>query len=233
MRIGVLGTGSVGQAIATRLTELGHEVTMGARDATNPKAAAWTARLAASIRADEQKMLERILREIPKLADAVVGAEVVVNATAGTTSVEAFEAAGGNAALAGKVVLDVSNPIDWSTGELVLTVVNTDSVGERLQRALPDAQVVKSLNTVNASVMVHPGLVPGEHTMFVSGDHATAKDTVTRLLRDFGWPAGSIVDLGGITAARGQEMYIVLWVSLMQVGGGGPAFNIHVVRDSA
>ena len=218
MRIGVLGTGPVGQAIATRLTELGHEVTMGARDATNPKAAAWAA--------------DRGGRA-GSFADAVADAEVVVNATAGTTSVDAFEAAGGNAALAGKVVLDVSNPIDWSTGELVMTVVNTDSVAERLQRALPDAQVVKSLNTVNASVMVRPELVPGEHTMFISGDHATAKDAVTRLLRDFGWPAGSILDLGGITAARGQEMYIPLWVSLMQAGGGGAAFNIKVVRDSA
>jgi hypothetical protein len=217
MRIGVLGTGTVGQAIATRLRELGHEVTMGARDATNPKAAAWAA--------------EHDGRA-GTFADAVVGAEVVVNATAGTTSVEVFEAAGGNAALAGKVVLDVSNPIDWSTGELVLTVVNTDSVAERLQRALPDAQVVKSLNTVNGSVMVHPQLVPGDHTMFVSGDHATAKDTVTRLLRDFGWPAGNIIDLGGITAARGQEMYIALWVSLMQAGGSA-AFNIQVVRDGA
>jgi 8-hydroxy-5-deazaflavin:NADPH oxidoreductase len=217
MRIGVLGTGPVGQAIATRLTELGHDVTMGARDAANPKAVAWAA--------------EHDGRA-GSFADSVVGAEIVVNATAGTTSVEVFEAAGGNAALAGKVVLDVSNPIDWSTGELVMTVVNTDSVGERLQRALPDAQVVKSLNTVNGSVMVHPELVPGEHTMFVSGDHATAKDTVTRLLRDFGWPARSIVDLGGITAARGQEMYIALWVSLMQAGGSA-AFNIQVVRDSA
>ena len=161
MRIGVLGTGPVGQAIATRLTELGHEVTMGARDATNPKAAAWAA--------------DRGGRA-GSFADAVADAEVVVNATAGTTSVDAFEAAGGNAALAGKVVLDVSNPIDWSTGELVMTVVNTDSLAEQLQRALPDAQVVKSLNTVNASVMVRPELVPGEHTMFISGDHATAKD---------------------------------------------------------
>ena len=218
MRIGVLGTGPVGRAIATRLTELGHEVTMGARDAANPKAAGWAA--------------ERRARA-GSFADAVDGAELVVNATAATGSLAAFEAAGGNAAMAGKVLLDVSNPIDWSTGERVLTVVNTDSVGERLQRALPDAQVVKSLNTVNGSVMVHPELVPGEHTMFVSGDHATAKETVTRLLRDFGWPAESIVDLGGITAARGQEMYIALWVSLMQAGGGGAAFNIHVVRDGA
>jgi predicted dinucleotide-binding enzyme len=90
--------------------------------------------------------------------------------------------------------------------------------------------VVKSLNTVNASVMVHPELVPGEHTMFVSGDHATAKETVVGLLRGFGWPADALLDLGGITAARGQERYIVLWVGLMQAGGGDLAFNIKVVR---
>jgi predicted dinucleotide-binding enzyme len=217
MRIGVLGTGAVGQAIATRLAELGHDVAMGARDAANPKATGWA---------------EAHGGRSGTFADAVEGAELVVNATTGSAALAVFEAAGGNAALAGKVVLDVSNPIDWSSGELVLTVVNTDSVGERLQRALPDAQVVKSLNTVNASVMVHPETVPGDHTMFVSGDHATAKETVTRLLRDFGWPERNIIDLGGISSARGQEMYIPLWVSLSQAGGGGLAFNINVVRDS-
>jgi 8-hydroxy-5-deazaflavin:NADPH oxidoreductase len=215
MRIGVLGTGAVGQAIATRLTELGHEVTMGARDAANPKAAAWAAEHGG---------------RAGSFADAVVGAEVVVNATTGAGSLAAVEAAGGNAALAGTVLLDVSNPIDWSTGELRLTVPDADSLAEQLQRALPDAQVVKSLNTVNAGVMVHPELVPGEHTMFVSGDHATAKKKVAELLREFGWPGGSIVDLGGLTAARGQERYIVLWVGLMQAGGGDLAFNIKVVR---
>jgi 8-hydroxy-5-deazaflavin:NADPH oxidoreductase len=215
MRIGVLGTGPVGQAIGTRLIEVGHEVTMGARDAANPKAAAW---------ADEHG------GRAGSFADAVTGAELVVNATAATGSLPAFGAAGGNAALAGTVLLDVSNPIDWSTGELRLTVPDNDSIGERLQRALPDAMVVKSLNTVNASVMVHPELVPGHHTMFVSGDHATAKETVVGLLRSFGWPADDIVDLGGITAARGQEHYIVLWVALMQVGGGNLAVNVNVVR---
>jgi predicted dinucleotide-binding enzyme len=214
MRIGVLGTGPVGRAIATRLTELGHDVTMGARDAANPKAAGWAA--------------ERGARA-GSFAGAVDGAELVVNATAATGSLAAFEAAGGNAAMAGKVLLDVSNPIDWSTGELRLTVPDNDSMAERLQRTLPDAQVVKSLNTVNASVMVHPELVPGAHTMFISGDHATAKETVTGLLRGFGWPADALLDLGGITAARGQEHYIVLWVGMMQAAGGDLAFNIKVV----
>jgi 8-hydroxy-5-deazaflavin:NADPH oxidoreductase len=216
MRIGVLGTGPVGRAIATRLTELGHEVTMGARDPANPKAVGWAAERGG---------------HSGSFADAVDGAELVVNATAATGSLAAFEAAGGNAALAGKVLLDVSNPIDWSTGELRLTVPDTDSVAEQLQRALPDAQVVKSLNTVNASVMVHPELVPGEHTMFLSGDHATAKQTVARLLCEFGWPADALLDLGGVTAARGQERYVVLWVALMQAGGGDLAFNIKVVRE--
>jgi predicted dinucleotide-binding enzyme len=215
MRIGVLGTGPVGQAIGTRAIEVGHEVTMGSRDAANPKAAAW---------ADEHG------GRAGSFADAVEGADLVVNATPGTHAVAAAEAAGGNAAFASKVLLDASNPIDWSTGELRLTVVNTDSVAEQLQRALPDAQVVKSLNTVNASVMVHPELVPGDHTMFVAGDHATAKETVVGLLRSFGWPADNIVDLGGVTAARGMEMYVVLWVSIMRTTGGGLAFNVNVVK---
>lgn len=215
MRIGVLGTGMVGTAIATRLRELGHDVTMGARDAANPKATAWAAEHGG---------------RAGTFADAVEGAEVVVNATAGVGSLAAVEAAGGNGAFSGRVLLDVSNPIDWSTGELRLTVPDGDSLAEQLQRTLPDARVVKSLNTVTASIMVHPELVPGEHTMFLSGDHATAKETVRELLREFGWSDDALIDLGGLTAARGQEHYIVLWVGLMQASGGDFTFNIKVVR---
>jgi predicted dinucleotide-binding enzyme len=214
MRIGVLGTGPVGHALGTRLAELGHEVTMGSRDAANAKAVAWARDNGGTA---------------GTFADAVRDAELVVNATSGGVSLAVMKAAGGDAALAGKVLLDISNPLDYSTGQLVLTVVNTDSVGEQLQRALPGAMVVKSLNTVNANVMVHPELIPGEHTMFMAGDHATAKETVARLLMDFGWPERDILDLGGITGARAMEMYLPLWVSMWQATGT-LAINVHVVR---
>jgi predicted dinucleotide-binding enzyme len=108
-------------------------------------------------------------------------------------------------------------------------VANTDSLGEQIQRAFPDARVVKTLNTMNAYVMVEPSRVPGRHSVFVAGEDAAAKGTVKGLLREFGWPEEAIVDLGGIRAARGTEMYLPLWLSLMGVLGAGD-FNIQVVK---
>ena len=124
--------------------------------------------------------------------------------------------------------MDVANPLDFSKGvPPTLTVVNTDSLGEQIQRAFPQARVVKALNTVNADVMVEPSLVPGDHDTFVCGDDAAAKETVTALLRDFGWK--HVIDLGGIGSARGTEMLLALWVRLM--GALGTAqFNFKVVR---
>ena len=214
MRIGILGSGGVGQALGTRLANLGHDVTLGAREAANPRVVLWA---------------EAHDARCGTFADAAAGAELVINATAGQHSVAAVELAGGNPAFAGTVLLDVSNPIDISDSGLRLTVVNTDSVGERLQRALPDARVVKSLNTVNGTVMVEPTLVPGHHTMFVAGDDDAAKATVTGLLREFGWPEEDILDLGGIVEARAMEMYLPLWISIMKATGGNLAFNINVV----
>jgi predicted dinucleotide-binding enzyme len=216
VRIGVLGTGVVGQTIATKLIELGDEVTMGSRDATNEKAAAWAT-------------AEGERAHAGTFADAAAFGELVVNATAGSVSLAVLEAAGA-ATLAGKVVIDVSNPLDFSQGfPPRLSVANTDSVAEQLQAAFPDARVVKTLNTVNASIMVEPSLVPGDHALFVSGDDADAKAQVTELLGRFGWPAERIVDLGDITTARGTEMYIAIWVRLMRALGT-PQFNIELRR---
>jgi hypothetical protein len=215
MRIGVLGTGMVGQAIAGRLAELGHDVVMGAREATNPKAGQWAA--------------EHPGTRAGTFADAAAHAELIVNATAGVASLAALAAAGGSTTLDGKVLVDVSNPLDFSGGmPPSLAVVNTDSLAEQIQRAYPGARVVKTLNTLTAEVMVHPELVPGEHTVFVAGEEAAAKRTVVGLLGEFGWPAGGILDLGGIQAARGLEMYLPLWLSIMAVHGTS-RFNIRVV----
>jgi predicted dinucleotide-binding enzyme len=197
----VLGTGVVGRTIAGKLRELGHDVLVGPRSAGD---------------------------DAVPFADAAAHGELVFNCTAGTASLQALEAAGADN-LAGKVLVDVSNPLDFSQGMPPrLTVCNDDSMGEQIQRAFPDANVVKALNTVNANVMVDPASVPGEHNMFVSGNDEGAKAQVTELLRGFGWPAERILDLGDLTAARGQEMYLPLWLRLM--GAGGPAFNIHVAR---
>jgi predicted dinucleotide-binding enzyme len=167
--------------------------------------------------------------ELVPFAEAGGHSELVVNATAGEHSVEALRMLGpGN--LAGKVILDVANPLDFSQGmPPTLTIANTDSLAEHIQRSFPDARVVKALNTINAYVMVDPSRVPGKHDLFLAGDDAEAKETVKDLLRAFGWPAGSLIDLGGIRAARALEMYLPLWLSLLMTLGTAD-FNIALVR---
>lgn len=210
MRIGVLGTGSVGQAIATRLCELQHEVCMGARDAANETATAWAAHHGPASRAGT-------------FAEAAEYGAIVFNCTAGHASADVI--AGAADQLAGKVLIDLSNPLDHSGDSMRLTVANTDSLAETLQRAAPAAKVVKTLNTVNASVMVDPASVPGDHAMFISGDDDAAKATARLLLNQFGWPDERILDLGNLTGARAQEAYLLLWVKLMKPLGG---FNFNV-----
>lgn len=210
MRIGVLGTGSVGQAIATKLCELQHEVRMGSRDAANEAAAGWAAHHGPS-------------SSTGTFAEAAEFGTIVFNCTAGQASVDVVSGAAEQ--LAGKVLIDVSNPLDHSGDTLRLTVANTDSLAESIQRAAPGAQVVKTLNTVNASVMVDPSLVPGDHAMFVSGDDDAAKTTARLLLNQFGWPDERIVDLGDLSGARAQEAYLLLWVRLAKPLGG---FNFNV-----
>ncbi|MEK6278643.1 MAG: NAD(P)-binding domain-containing protein [Actinomycetota bacterium] len=216
MKIGVLGTGMVGVAIATKLAELGHELTMGARQAGNEKAVAWASE--AGENAGEGSF-----------ADACLDAELVFNCTAGMFSLEALRAAGADN-LSGKVLVDVANPLDFSQGmPPTLSACNTDSLGEQVQREFPDARVVKALNTVNASVMTDPGSVPGDHVVFVCGDDDLAKQRVIGLLGEIGWPADRVVDLGDISAARGTEMYMPLWLRMMS-SLGTPQFNIALAR---
>jgi predicted dinucleotide-binding enzyme len=211
VRFGVLGTGAVGSTIATKLVALGHEVKMGSRAAGNEKATAWVE--SAGEGASEGSF-----------ADAASFGEIVFNCTAGAHSLAVLEAAG-RESLAGKIIVDVALPLDFSRGmPPSLGVCNTDSLGEQIQRAFPDARVVKTLNTMNAAVMTEP--VGGE--VFVCGDDADAKREVTALLVTFGWPAEHVVDLGVISAARGTEMYLPLWLSLYGALGTGQ-FNIAVV----
>lgn len=216
MRIGVLGTGAVGKAIATRLMQLGHEVTMGSRSAGSAALAEWVDASGADARGGS-------------FAEAAAGAELVFNCTAGIVSLEALEAAGADN-LAGKTLVDVAVPLDFSQGMPPrLAFCNDESLGERIQAAHPEARVVKTLNTVNSAVMVDPGRVRGEHAIFVCGDDGAAKAQVSALLQAIGWPAESIVDLGGIDAARATEMYLPLWLQLY--GHFGDAeFNIALAR---
>lgn len=213
MRIGILGTGVVGKTLGTKLAKLGHEVRMGSRAAGGEKAKAWLK--GATAKSSEGSF-----------ADAAAHAEIVFNCTAGMASLEALKAAG-EKNLQGKILIDVANPLDASKGmPPTLSVCNTDSLGEQIQRAFPTAKVVKSLNTVAAAVMVEPSLIPGVHTMFVSGNDAKAKAEVINLLKTgFGWK--EVMDLGDITGARAQEMLLPLWLRVyMKLKT--PIVNIHV-----
>jgi predicted dinucleotide-binding enzyme len=215
MQIAVLGTGMVGNAIGTKLIQLGHEVKMGARAANNEKAAAW-------VRASGAGAAQGTF------AEAAAFGEIVFNCTSGSGSLAALEQAGANN-LKGKVLIDIANPLDFSRGmPPSLSVCNTDSLGEQIQRAFPGVRVVKTLNTVNCNLMVNAGLLPGEHIIFVSGNDADAKAQVTSILKGwFGWQ--SVIDLGDITTARATEMMLPIWISLMSKVGT-PLFNFAIVK---
>jgi hypothetical protein len=206
----------VGKSIATKLVGLGHEVTMGSRTPDNEQAAAWVE--SAGSGASQGTF-----------ADAAAFGDLLFNCTAGAESLEALGSALPER-LAGKTLVDVSNPLDFSQGmPPSLFVANTDSLGERIQAAFPETRVVKSLHTMNCEVMVDPSKVPGEHDVFVCGNDEGAKAVVTELLESFGWPPDRIVDLGDISSARGTEMYVALWIRLWGALGTGH-FNIKVVR---
>jgi hypothetical protein len=206
MRIGVLGTGMVGNAIASRLVTLGHDVMMGSRTTDNPQAAAWASQVGAHGRAGT-------------FGDAAAFGEMVFNCTHGATSLAALRAAG-EERLNGKIVVDVANvlPPDRS---------RVESLGEQIQQAFPLAKVVKTLNTINCEVMVNPGALSGSHTVFLSGNDDAAKNAVRSVLESFGWT--DILDLGDISTARATEGYLPLWLAAWKALGTA-AFNVKVVR---
>jgi predicted dinucleotide-binding enzyme len=225
MDIAVLGTGMVGQAIAGRLHELGHSVVVGTRDpqATrartepdgmgNPPFSSWHAGQPGV--------------GLATFAEAAAGAELVVNATSGSAAIDVLTLAGADN-LAGKALIDISNPLDFSHGfPPSLFVKDTDSLGEQIQRAFPEAKVVKTLNTLTASLMVDPKSLGESSTIFVSGDDTQAKATVVSLLESFGHD--DVIDLGPLETARGTEMLLPVWLRLMGTLGTG-AFNFKIVR---
>ena len=215
MKIGVLGTGMVGNVIATKLAQLGHEVKMGSRTEDNSKAAGW-------VKANGSKTSQGTFSQTAQFG------EIVFNCTNGMASLEVLQLAGA-ANLKGKILVDISNPLDFSKGmPPSLSVCNTDSLAEQIQRAYPETKVVKTLNTVNCNLMVNPSLVKGDHDIFVSGNDAQAKATVTDILKNwFGWK--TVVDLGDITSARAAEMILPIWVRLMGVFQS-PNFNFKIVK---
>ena len=197
MKIGVLGTGDVGKAIGRGFVTLGHPVMMGSRSAASEKARAWAAEMGSDA-------------STGTFADAASFGEVVVLATLGVANDEALRSAGPER-LRGKVVIDTTNPLDFSRGMPPrLAVSGEDSAGERVQRLLPDARVVKAFNIVGNAAMFRPQFPGGPPDMFIAGNDAAAKRTVADILREFGW--GAVFDLGGIEASRYLEAMCMAWV---------------------
>lgn len=216
MKIGILGTGMVGNTIGSRLIELGHHVMMGSRTNNNEKMLAWV-----------DKSGDNALGGT--FADAAAYGEILFNCTPGTASMEVLKMAGAEN-MRGKVLIDISNPLDFSAGMppiLAPSLSNTTSVGEELQKAFPGTHVVKSLNTMNCVIMANAATVPGDHDVFMSGNDAGAKEKVKEVLGWFGWK--NPIDLGDISTARGTEMILPLWLRLwgaLQT----PNFNFKIVK---
>jgi predicted dinucleotide-binding enzyme len=203
--IGVLGTGMVGEAIASRCVALGHAVMMGSRDARNPKALEWAARAGEHAR-------------VGTFADCAAFGAIVFNCTSGAVALDVVQAA--SAGLAGKILIDLTNRLPPDPR-------STESLGEQIQRALPDTRVVKALNTLNCELMLSPSGLPGNHSVFLSGNDAGAKQEVGRLLAASGWH--DIIDLGDITTARAAESLLTFWLALYKALGTA-TFNFSIVR---
>lgn len=216
MKIAVLGTGNVGDTIGSKLIEVGHTVMMGSRTKDNEKALAFVARHNGKASAGNY-------------ADAAAFGEMIFNCTAGVGSLDALKMAAVSD-LNGKVIVDIANPLDFSKGmPPSLAICNTHSLGEEIQNTFPQARVVKALNTMWCGLMVNPAMINGgDHSTFVSGNDAGAKEEVKQILKSFGWAEKNILDLGDITKARGTEMYLPLWLSIYGATNNG-AFNLKIV----
>ena len=217
MKIAVLGTGLVGDAIGSKLVELGHTVMMGSRTADNEKTAAFVAKHT------------NTKATAGTFADAAAFGEIVFNRTKGMEILNILKNAG-EKNLNGKILIDVANPLDFSKGmPPSLSVCNTNSLAEEIQRAFPGVKVVKTLNTMWCGLMVNPTMINGgDHNVFMSGNDAEAKKQVAGILKSFGWIEKNIIDLGDISTARGTEMLLPLWLSIFGSTNNG-AFNFRIV----
>jgi len=227
MKTGILGTGIVSRVVAAKLALQGHEVIIGTRNVAatlakqekdpygNPPFAEW------------HKANPEIA--LGTFSEAAAQGEIIFNCTSGMNSIAALKQAG-EENLTGKVLIDIANPLDFSKGMMpVLNPVNDDSLAESIQRTFPGVKVVKTLNTMNAYLMVDPSLVAGDHSVFVSGNDSEAKSGTTEILKSFGWAERNIIDLGDITTARGTEQLLPIWIRLWSKLQN-PMFNFHIVQ---
>ena len=221
MKIGILGTGEVGNLLGSRLIENGHQVMMGGREANN------------------QKGLDFVNKHSSEnasygtFAEASGFSEIIFNATNGRFALDALKLA--NTDFAGKIIIDVANPLDFTTTPptLISEFANTNSVGESIQNQYPKAKVVKTLNTFGMVLGVNPKqLNNGDHSVFISGNDESAKTKTKTLLTEFGWRIENIIDIGDITGARAMELYLILAVR-MKLLFGESIFNIKVIKYSS
>ncbi|MBN8706999.1 MAG: NAD(P)-binding domain-containing protein [Bacteroidetes bacterium] len=228
--IAILGTGGVGQTFALKFASLGYEVMIGTRNVAeklasiekdgygNPPFSEWYAANRKSVK-------------LGTFAEAAAFGETILNATMGGSSIQVLNLAGANN-LAGKILIDVANPLDFSKGmppSLLTELSNTNSLGEEIQKSFPDVKVVKTLNTMWCGLMVNPGMINnGDHTNFICGNDAGAKSNVKEILKSFGWAEKNILDLGEISAARGTEAVLPVWLRIWGATQNG-AFNLKVV----
>lgn len=218
MKIGIIGTGIVGNTIGSALMNKGHEVKMGSRTKLNEKATEWVTKNGKNA---SQGSFE----------DAAKFGEIIFNCTKGEHSLEALEAAG-KSNLDGKILVDVSNPLDFSKGmPPTLSLVNDTSLGEVIQNNFPETKVVKTLNTLNCFIMVEPQRVAsGDHNIFICGNDNEAREKVSIFLHEnFNWKKENIIDLGDITNSRGTEQLLPLWIRLMTTLGTAD-FNFKIVK---
>ena len=216
MKIAVFETGMVGDSIGSKLIEMGHDVMMGSRTKNKQKAKAF---------ADKHKGKGTA----GTFADAAEYREIIFNCTAGGGSIDALKMAG-EQNINGKTIVDIANPLDFSNGMPPSPfIVNTNSLGEEIQKSFPQTKVVKTLNTMWCGLMVNPLMINGgDHHVFVCGNDASAKEEVKTILKSFGWNDKNILDLGDLTAARGAEMFLPLWLRIWGATNNG-AFNIKIV----
>lgn len=218
MKIGILGSGIVGNTLGKALLDKGHEVMMGSRTAKSEAGEKWLAEV-------------NNRGQLGTFADTAAFGEIVLDCTNGANSLKALQSAGAEN-LRDKILIQISNPLDFSKGTPpTLTICNDDSLGERIQLAFPETRVVKALNTVNCDIMVEPDCLAEETQLIICGNDAEAKSKVTELLGDwFGGKRENVIDLGEIEAARGTEMYLALWIRLMDTLGT-PHFNLRLVKE--
>lgn len=219
MKIGILGTGSVGATIGSKLVDLGHQVMMGSRTNNNEKSQAFVSKH------------QGVNALAGTFGEAAAFGEVVFNCTKGEFSLDAITMAGSE--INGKVLIDVSNPLDFSNGMppcLIPNLANTNSLGEEIQRKFPETKVVKTLNTMWCGIMVDPNIVGnGNHINYICGNDAEAKNVTVSILKQFGWKDETLLDLGDITNARGTEATLLIWLRVYGATKTG-AFNFNIVK---